>query len=141
MTRYLIDNSVLQRLPLRKPVRDAVGAILNAQHELCYCALSLDEFGYSTRSATEHAEAMRRIRGSFLYLPSSPASDQIAVDIRAALWQAGKARAAGVIDVAVAAIAANAGAVVLHYDSDFDHIAAAYPAFAAQWVVPRGSVP
>ena len=141
MTRYLVDNSVLQRLPLRRPVRDAMAAILDGQHELCCCALSLDEFGYSTRSPADHGEAMRRLRGSFLYLPSSPASDEIALDIRAALWRAGKGRAAGVVDVAIAAIAAHAGAVVLHYDSDFDHIAEAYPAFAAHWVVPRGSVP
>lgn len=141
MTRYLIDNSVLQRLPLRQPVRDAVAAILNAQHELCYCALTLDEFGYSTRSPADHAQAMQRLRGSFLYLPSSPAADQTAITIRTALWQAGTGRAAGVVDVAIAAIAVTAGAVVLHYDADFDHIAAAYPAFAAQWVVPRGTVP
>jgi predicted nucleic acid-binding protein len=141
VTRYLVDNSVLQRLPLRRPVRDAVNAILDAQHELCSCALSLDEFGFSTRSAAEHAEAVRRLRGSFLYLPSSSAADQIALDIRAALWGAGKGRAAGIVDVAIAAIAADAGAVLLHYDSDFDHIAEVYPAFVAQWVVPRGSVP
>ncbi len=141
MTRFLVDNSVLQRLPRSLPVREAVAAILDAQHELCCCALTLDAFGYSTRSAAEHAEAMRRLRGSFLYLPSSPAADQIAVDIRAALWQAGKGRAAGVVDVAVAAIAIHAGAVVLHYDSDFEHIAQAYPAFTAHWIVPRASVP
>jgi predicted nucleic acid-binding protein len=141
VTHYLVDNSVLQRLPHSPPVRDAVTRILNSQHELCCCALTLDEFGYSTRSAAEHAEAMRRLRGSFLYLPSSPQSDQISLDIRAALWQAGKGRAAGVIDVAIAAIATQAAAAVLHYDSDFDHIAEAYPAFSAQWIVPRGSVP
>jgi hypothetical protein len=141
VTRYLADNSVLQRLPRSQPVREAVAAILDAQHELCCCALTLDEFGYSTRSAAEHTEAIRRLRGSFLYLPSSQASDQIGLDIRAALWRVGKGRAAGVVDVAIAAIATHAGAVVLHYDSDFDHIAEVYPAFGAHWIVPRGSVP
>jgi predicted nucleic acid-binding protein len=141
VTRYLVDNSVLQRLPRNRPVQEAVTAILDTQHELCCCALTLDEFGYSTRSAAEHAEAMRRLRGSFLYLPSSPQSDQVSLDIRAALWRAGKGRAAGVIDVAIAAIATHAAAAVLHYDSDFDHIAEAYPAFSAHWIVPRGSVP
>jgi hypothetical protein len=29
VTRYLVDNSVLQRLPLRRPVRDAVTVILD----------------------------------------------------------------------------------------------------------------
>lgn len=78
------------------------------------------------------------------YLPASPEADQVTVEIRTALWQAGKGRAAGVVDVAIAAIAVCADATILHYDSDFDHIADAYPqahAHAhAQWIVPRGMV-
>jgi predicted nucleic acid-binding protein len=62
------------------------------------------------------------------------------VDEWSALWQAGKGRAAGVIDVAIAATAVSFNAVVLHYDSDFDHIADVYPPMKAWWVVPRGSV-
>jgi len=104
------------------------------------CALSLDEFAYSARSAAEHTEASRRLRTSFLYLPLSPAIDQLILDIRAALWNAGTGRAAGVIDVALAATAVDSAATVLHYDSDFDHITAAYPPLRASWVVPRGSI-
>jgi predicted nucleic acid-binding protein len=81
-----------------------------------------------------------RLRTSFLYLPLSPDIDQLILDIRAALWNAGTGRAAGVVDVALAATAVHAAATVLHYDSDFDHIAAAYPPLDAAWVVARGSV-
>ena len=137
MSRYLVDNSVLQRLPRSPTVQAAVGALLDAEHELCCCALSLDEFAFSARSAAEHTEATRRLRTSFLYLPLSPHIDQIIIDIRAALWSAGTGRAAGVIDVALAATAVHAGATVLHYDSDVDHITAAYPLLRAEWVVPR----
>lgn len=140
MSRYLVDNSVLQRLPRSTAVQAAVGALLDAEQELCCCALSLDEFAYSARSAAEHAEASRRLRTSFLYLPLSPDIDQLILDIRAALWHAGTGRAARVIDVALAATAVHSAATVLHYDSDFDHIAAAYPQLDAAWVVPRGSV-
>jgi predicted nucleic acid-binding protein len=140
VSRYLADNSVLQRLPRSPAVQAAVTSVLDAEHELCCCALSLDEFAFSARSATEHADATRRLRTSFLYLPLSPDIDQIIIDIRAALWSAGTGRGAGVIDVALAATAVHAGATVLHYDSDFDHIAAAYPQLSVQWVVPRGSV-
>ena len=139
MSQYLVDNSVLQRLPRSPAVQAAVATVLDADHELCCCALSLDEFAFSARSATDHVESTRRLRTSFLVLPSSPDADRIIVDIRAALWQAGTGRAAGVVDVALAAIAVHAGAIVLHYDSDFEHIAAAYPGLATQWVVPRGS--
>ena len=140
MSRYLVDNSVLQRLPRSTAVQAAVGALLDAEHELCCCALSLDEFAFSARSAAEHIEASRRLRTSFLYLPLSPDIDQLILDIRAALWNAATGRAAGVIDVALAATAVHSAARVLHYDSDFDHIAAAYPPLDAAWVVSRGSI-
>jgi predicted nucleic acid-binding protein len=140
VTRFLVDNSVLQRLPRSPAVQAAVRSVLDAEDELCCCAFSLDEFAFSARSATEYDEATHRLRTSFLYLPLSPAMDQIIIDIRAALWRAGTGRAARVIDVALAATAVHAGATVLHYDSDFDHIAASYPQFIAQWVVPCGTV-
>jgi len=140
MSRYLVDNSVLQRLPRSSSVQAAITDLLDAEHGLCCCALSLDEFGYSARSAAEHAEASARLRTSFLYLPLAPEIDQIILDIRAALWNAGTGRAAGVIDVAIAATAVHSESTVLHYDGDFDHIAVAYPRLRSRWVVPRGSV-
>jgi hypothetical protein len=140
VSRYLVDNSVLQRLPRSATVRAGVTSLLDADHELCCCALSLDEFAYSARSATDHAEASHRLRTTFLYLPLSPAIDQLILDIRAALFTAGTGRAAGVIDVALAATAIHHDATILHYDSDYDHITAAYPPLRAAWVVPRGTI-
>lgn len=48
-------------------------------------------------------------------------------------------RAAGCADLLTAAVAEHYGAIVLHYDSDFDHIAAV-SGLQTRWVVPRGSV-
>ena len=140
MTRYLVDNSVWQRLPRGPLVRTAVEELLVAHHELCSCALSLDEFGYSARTAVDHRRSAARMRSSLLFLPSSSVADDAAAAIRAALWAAGLGRAAGVMDVAIAAVAATSGAIVLHYDADFDHISAAYPAARSRWLVPPGSV-
>jgi hypothetical protein len=42
-------------------------------------------------------------------------------------------------DLLVAAVAEGAGAIVLHYDSDFDHISAV-TGQPTEWVVPQGSV-
>jgi predicted nucleic acid-binding protein len=139
VTRYLVDNSVWQLLPHSVVVREAINALLDAENELCCCALSLDEFAYSARSAADHAAATARMRSSFLFLPSSAASDAMAAEIRTQLWNAGKGRSAGVVDVAIAAIAAVADSVVLHYDGDFDHITDVEPAVRSRWVVPRGS--
>ncbi len=80
------------------------------------------------------------MRSSFLFLPSSAASDAMAAEIRTRLWIAGKGRAAGVVDVAIAAVAAVSDAVVLHFDADFDHVAEVQPEVRAQWVVARGSI-
>lgn len=139
MTRYLVDNSVLQRLPRSSQIRAAVSDILDAEDELCSCAATLDEFSYSARSAAEHSEAVRRLRHSFLYLPLASAIDQIIIDIRTALFATGKGRAAGVIDVQIAATAIHHHATVLHYDSDYDHITEAYPELSTRWVIPRGT--
>jgi predicted nucleic acid-binding protein len=48
-------------------------------------------------------------------------------------------RAAGVVDLLTAAIAEHHAAVMLHYDSDFEHIAAV-TGQEQRWVVPRGTV-
>ncbi len=141
MTRYLVDNSVWQRLPRSAEVRTAVAELLDNEDELCCCALSLDEFGFSARSAEDYRRSVDRLRSSFLFLPSSEQADAVVVAIRAALWTAGKGRAAGVVDVAIAAIAVTTVTTVLHYDSDFDHLVSVYPALQARWVVPRGSIP
>lgn len=140
MTHYLVDNSVLQRLSRSPEVRRAVQAIMDDDGELCCCAASLDEFAFSARSEAGRAEAVIRLRSGFCYLPFSEAIDERIVDIRAALFRAGRGRAAGVIDVQIAAIAAEYGATVLHYDADFDHISRAYPEARSRWVVPRGSL-
>ena len=63
-----------------------------------------------------------------------------ATDIRAALRNAWTDRAAGVINVVLAATAVHARATKLHYGSDFDHIAAAYPKLHTAWVIPRGAI-
>ncbi len=48
----------------------------------------------------------------------------------------GRHRAAGVVDILTAAIAEFYGAVIAHYDADFEHIAAATEQ-AQRWIAPR----
>lgn len=63
-----------------------------------------------------------------------------AADVLIALAANGRHRAAGAADLLVAACAERAGLALLHYDSDFDTIAAVTRQ-RVEWVVPRGSVP
>lgn len=56
-----------------------------------------------------------------------------------AMAAAGQHRAAGVVDLLTAAVAEYHRAVVLHYDADFEHIAA-ITGQAHKWIVPRGTI-
>lgn len=56
------------------------------------------------------------------------------------LARRGHHRGASIPDLLIAAIAERTGLTVLHYDRDFDLIAAA-TGQRMEWVVPRGSVP
>jgi len=52
---------------------------------------------------------------------------------------AGHQRSVSVPDLVIAAVAERHGAVLVHYDADYDRIAA-ITGQPARWVVPRGSV-
>ncbi len=58
--------------------------------------------------------------------------------LQASLGNGGRVRAAGVNDLVIAATAIVHGAVVLHYDAGYEHIATV-PELDQIWVVPRGS--
>jgi predicted nucleic acid-binding protein len=97
------------------------------------------ELGYSARNPREH-QGIFRVRGQLLQLACT---DEIAVrarQVQALLAATSQHRAAGVMDLLTAAAAEQYGASVLHYDADFDHIAAV-TGQQADWIAPRGSVP
>jgi predicted nucleic acid-binding protein len=72
-------------------------------------------------------------------LPISEAIAERTREVHIRMAARGHHRAAGVIDLLTAAVAEDHGAVVLHYDADFEHIAASTGQPQA-WIVPRGSI-
>jgi predicted nucleic acid-binding protein len=56
------------------------------------------------------------------------------------LARLGLHRAVGLPDLLIAALALRVRLTVLHYDADYD-LVAAVTGQATEWVVPRGSVP
>jgi hypothetical protein len=62
-----------------------------------------------------------------------------AVEVQGLLAEKAQHRAANIPDLIVAAAAERAGLTVLHYDADFELIAAV-TGQQTEWVVPRGSV-
>jgi predicted nucleic acid-binding protein len=97
------------------------------------------EAGYSGRSFDEVGSIAERRRSLYVVLAFSEVIADRARDVQLRMASRGHHRAAGVIDLLTAAVAEHHGAVVLHYDADFEHIAATTGQPHA-WIAPRGSL-
>jgi predicted nucleic acid-binding protein len=134
---YLIDTSAQARIN-HAPVRIVIAGLI-ADRAAATCITVDLEAGYSGRDVADVRLIAERRRDLYVVLPISEVIAQRARDVQVRMAARGHHRAAGVIDLLTAAVAEHHGAVVLHYDADFEHIAAATGQPQA-WVVPRGSV-
>lgn len=136
-TLYLADTSAFT-IALKSPAAQEKLRQL-AVEDLLATFVTVDlELGYSSRGRREHA-GVGRGRARLIQLA---AVDDIALrarEVQAQMAARGKHRAAGVIDLLTASAAEHYGATMLHYDADFDHIAAV-TGQPVRWVVPKGSV-
>jgi len=133
---YLADTSALARVG-HAPVRHELERLGRAG--LLASCLTIDlEVLYSARGPDEYARtAVRRAEG-FTDLPLRPEIAVRARAVQAQLARRSQHRAAGIVDLITAATAEVHGAVVIHYDRDFDHIAAV-TGQQVRWVVPAGT--
>lgn len=81
----------------------------------------------------------RRRKELYVVLPVSEVIADRARDVQVRMAARGHHRAAGVIDLLTAAVAEHHGAVVLHCDANFEHIAAT-TGQPHKWIVPPGTV-
>ena len=133
---YLIDKSALARM--RHPrVQARLEPILEAG-EAATCAIVDLEVLYSVRNAREHARTRRRRALAYHRLEMTEAMFRRAIDVQGLLALRGHHRVP-IPDLVIAAVAEQAGVVLLHYDADFDRIAAV-TGQEMEWVAPRGSV-
>jgi predicted nucleic acid-binding protein len=135
---YLVDNSAYNRLKYET----VVGRLKPLLDEgvVATCGALEIEALYSARNGDDY-ERMQGIRASiFTYLDTDESDWQRALIVQKALAQSAQHRGPKVPDLLIAAVAERYGLILLHYDSDFDRIAAA-TGQRAEWVVPRGSVP
>jgi predicted nucleic acid-binding protein len=95
---------------------------------------------YSARNPAEYARTASLRAAGFIDLPPTPEIAQRAREIQAMLARRSQHRTAGIADVLTAAIAEHYGAIVVHYDAGFEHIAAV-SGLQTRWIVPRGTVP
>ncbi|MDR2566104.1 MAG: PIN domain-containing protein [Bifidobacteriaceae bacterium] len=133
----IIDTSALVRTWRHPSVAETVGRL--ARERICAISpTTMLEIGYTAQSA----EQWNRLRDAVSGLPVLEVTPEVVIrarSIQGALWNTGHVRAAGAADVLTAAIAIDAEAGVLHYDADFECIAAV-SGLEQLWVAPRGSI-
>lgn len=135
---YLADTSAIARVR-HDPVRAELTRFGKAGL-LATCVVVDLEVLYSARDPAEYTRTASLRAAGFVDLPPTPQIAYRARQIQAMLAQRSQHRAAGCADILTAAIAEHYGAIVLHYDTDFDHIATV-SGLQTRWIVPRGTVP
>jgi predicted nucleic acid-binding protein len=132
---HLIDTSVLTRLT-DGDVRAAVESRAE-RGELARAGISDLEIGYSARDAAEWDRLSDALR-AFELIETSSDHLRRARQVQR-LLAAHHQRGRKVPDLLIAAAAESRDLTVLHYDADFDRIAAV-TLQPCEWIVPAGSI-
>lgn len=132
---HLVDASVLTRLG-RAEVRAAIEDLAAVGH-LARPTICDLEIGYSARNGDEWDRLMTAL-GAFEPLETTAAHIRRALQVQRLLARRSQ-RGRKIPDLLVAAAAEERSLTVLHYDGDFDQIAAV-TGQGCRWIVPAGSV-
>lgn len=131
---FLADTSVFARLD--KAAVAARFAPLAATARVAICAPVAFEIGFSARSDEDYQAIAARL-SAFPSLPVTDADHRRALEVQGALVVRGRHRALSLVDALVAAVAEAREVTVLHYDGDFE-LVAAVTGQPHQWIVARG---
>jgi predicted nucleic acid-binding protein len=136
--RFLIDTSALVRL-LRDPaVRAAWEEQVNAGL-VAVCPVGELEFLQSAQSTAHREELVRLLAEAFSWVSMPEQVFARAMEVQAGLTTRGQHRAAGIVDLLLAAAGEYQRLTLVHYDHDFD-LVAEVTGQPAIWIVPAGSV-
>ena len=133
---YLIDKSALARMKHPR-VQARIGPIIEAG-EAATCAIIDLEVLFSTRNRQDHSRTRLRRELAYQRIELTEAIFERAIEVQGLLAGQGLHRLP-IPDLVIAAAAEADGMIVLHYDSDFDTIAAVTKQ-DVEWVAPRGSL-
>jgi predicted nucleic acid-binding protein len=136
---YLLDKSALARVARQPDVRAALERLDDIGVLATTAVIDL-EIGYSARNLSEFDSVAADRAALYQELPLTRAVTDRARQVQRELVQRGQHRDPGVPDLLIAATAEVHGAVVVHYDHDFD-IIAAVTGQPVEWIVPPGTVP
>lgn len=137
MPGYLADKSAI--VHLGKPVVAAKVVPLIMAGHVSTCGVVELEILYSARSERDLLETRKDRVIAYPRVAMSEADFARAEDVLALLAKRGRHRAVSLPDLLIAAVAERAGLVVLHYDADFE-IVAAVTKQPVEWVAPKGSL-
>jgi predicted nucleic acid-binding protein len=132
---YLADKSALARMRLPR-VRARLEPLL-LDGLVATCGIIDLELGYSARDATTHRLVTQERRS----LPRASLDESVferALEVQGLLAQRGQHRLP-LPDLVISACAEAAGLTVLHYDADFERLAAV-TGQPQEWIAPRGSL-
>jgi predicted nucleic acid-binding protein len=134
---YLIDKSAWQQRE-RNLAAAVVIEDLQLRHEVAVCEMVALEMLYSTRGLVDWDELRQQLATAYRWLPVTNDAMGRAIEVQGMLTARGHHRVS-LPDLIIAATAELGAATVLHYDKDYDLIAAVTRQ-PTEWVVPRGSV-
>jgi predicted nucleic acid-binding protein len=136
--RFLADTSALVRLH-----RDA-GALQRWGEQViaglvAICPVVQLELLYSARSAADRASLVGLLGDAYGWVAMPDRVFDRAGEVQAAMTERGTHRSAGPVDLLLAATAEMHGLALLHYDRDFDAIAAV-TGQPTQWLAEPGTL-
>jgi predicted nucleic acid-binding protein len=132
---HLIDSSVLTRLG-RPTIREAIRVMVE-RGQLARVGISDLEIGYSARTASEWDQLADAL-DAFELVETTAGHVRRARQVQRLLASKHR-RGRKIPDLLIAAAAEARSLSVLHYDADFDRIAAV-TGQPCHWVLPAGSV-
>lgn len=133
--RYLADTSVFARLA--KPGVAAAFMPRAAEGRVAICAPVAFELGFAARRYEDYAALTERML-AYPTVPITDADHHRALEIQQELARRGHHRALSLVDALVAATAEARELAILHYDADFE-LVAAITGQRQEWIVARGT--
>ncbi|GAB2707707.1 PIN domain nuclease [Kitasatospora kifunensis] len=137
VVRYLIDKSAFARLG-HPAVREIWTPVLESGL-VAICPVLEYEVLYSARGPEEYERIRERLRDQWPWLPLGERAHGRALEVQRLLAAKAQHRCASLPDLLTAATAEEHGVEVLHYDRDYDTIAAV-TGQRARWLAPAGAL-
>ena len=136
---YLVDASAVFRLlrsgdPLERWRPQLEAGLVGTCH-----VVELEIF-FSSQSAADRRRMRQRLADLLSWVPMPHRVFERAAEVQEALTARGQHRAAGPVDLLVAATAELHDLALVHYDHGFE-VVAGVTGQPTRWVAPRGSVP